>query len=271
MTQFDAFADLETRGWADETLARNYADRFARVSDMAIPGTVAAIPAGSRVLDLCCGHGSLTAALVAAGHEVVGADFSPAMLDNAGKAAPGASFVQADAQDLPFEDGRFDAVTCNFGIMHVPDQAKALAEIARVLKPGGTFAMSVWCRPDESAAFRIFFGSVQSHGDPDVVLPEAPDFHLFSDEEGARSMFAPAGLDFVRQEVLPCEWHLDEPGALCDIFADSAARGSFLMTGQRPEYRAAIRQAVVDGCAGFKDGPIWRVPMPALLSVAKAV
>ena len=74
------------------------------------------------------------------------------MLDFAA-AQPGAERViwrQADAQALPFADGSFDAVLCQFGVMFFPDRATAYREAKRVLKPGGRFLFSVWDRIEEN-------------------------------------------------------------------------------------------------------------------------
>jgi ubiquinone/menaquinone biosynthesis C-methylase UbiE len=69
------------------------------------------------------------------------------------------TFVHGDAQILPFQDNNFDIVISNFGICHVPDQPRALAEASRVLRSGGHFAMTVWCGPDVSPCFEILYGA----------------------------------------------------------------------------------------------------------------
>jgi SAM-dependent methyltransferase len=63
---------------------------------------------------------------------------------------PGVSFRQADAQSLPFEDGRFDAVVTQFGVMFFPDRIAAYREVRRVLEPGGAFLFNVWDRLDRN-------------------------------------------------------------------------------------------------------------------------
>lgn len=173
------FARLESEGWADRTTVENYAASFARATDIAIGPIVSASGAGpgTRVLDLCCGHGAGTEALLAAGADVTGLDFSPAMLRQARVRAPEADLREGDAQSMPFPDATFEAVVCGFGIMHIPDQPKALSEVHRVLRPDGKFVMTSWCGPERSPAFRIAFGSIQRHADPATSLPDAPDFY----------------------------------------------------------------------------------------------
>ena len=121
MTDTTGFAALERREWSDPNVARAYAQAFAKASDMVVPALVAAVRAGSgtRALDLCCGHGNVSAGLVGAGAEVTGVDFSPAMLEMARIAVPGARFVEGDAMALEFEDGTFDAVLSNGVLLHL--------------------------------------------------------------------------------------------------------------------------------------------------------
>ena len=103
-----------------------------------------------RLLEVACGTGISTEALWRAlgpGVEIVATDLNDAMLAYAEEkrgALGGVVFQQADAQSLPFGDDTFDTVVCQFGLMFFPDKAKAMAEFARVLRPGGTLAFTVW-------------------------------------------------------------------------------------------------------------------------------
>ena len=92
---------------------------------------------GERVLDAACGTGVVARyAAPRAGH-VVGADVNAGMLAVAARIAPQLEWVQADIAALPFEDGSFDLVLCQQALQFVPDHAAALAELRRVLAPGG--------------------------------------------------------------------------------------------------------------------------------------
>jgi demethylmenaquinone methyltransferase/2-methoxy-6-polyprenyl-1,4-benzoquinol methylase len=98
----------------------------------------AAVRAGDRVLDACCGTGDLAVAARKAGAgEVVGLDFSERMLERARRKAPELEWVQADVLKLPFEDASFDAAVVGFGVRNVEDLEAALRELRRVLRPGG--------------------------------------------------------------------------------------------------------------------------------------
>lgn len=270
MTEYAGFAELETAGWNDPQISKGYVEIFSSASDMAVAPVVAKVPDGSRVLDLCCGQGNTTSALLAAGHDVIGADFSPLMLAQARDRAPDAEFVEADAQNLPFDADSFEAVTCTFGLMHVPDQPRALSEIARVLRPGGRFVMTAWAGPAHSTAFAILYPSVMQNADPSVVMPDQPDFHRFADEATASNLLSAAGLALTSIEHVPCHWDMEDPGHLFDIFLRGAPRGGSLLSRQPEENRNAIRdameQAVRARCA---HGSGFRVEIPAALVVAQ--
>jgi SAM-dependent methyltransferase len=109
----------------------------------------------SRILEVAAGTGVVTRALAAMPTErlsLVATDLNQAMLDQAaavGTARP-VQWRQADAMALPFSDGEFDAVVCQFGVMFFPEKAKAFAEARRVLKSGGVFIFNVWDRISEN-------------------------------------------------------------------------------------------------------------------------
>ncbi|GLK86798.1 class I SAM-dependent methyltransferase [Ancylobacter defluvii] len=104
-----------------------------------------------RVLEIAAGTGAVTRALaerLPAQARIVATDLNPAMLETAARHGPDPRirWQQADAMALPFEDGVFDAVICQFGVMFLPDKAQGLREVRRVLVPGGTLMFNVWDR-----------------------------------------------------------------------------------------------------------------------------
>lgn len=109
----------------------------------------------SRVLEIASGTGVATRALASALPErvsIVATDLNQAMLDQAsaiGTRRP-VEWRQADAMQLPFADGTFDAVVCQFGAMFFPEKSRAFAQARRVLRPGGVFIFSVWDRIEEN-------------------------------------------------------------------------------------------------------------------------
>src|SRR5207244_1445838 len=105
---------------------------------------------GGSALDVACGSGKLTAELARiAGPtgRVVGLDFSPEMLAIARRQHPDIEFIEGDAQNLPFEDGSFDAVTIAFGLRNLADPVRGLDEMRRVLTQGGKAVVLEFVKP----------------------------------------------------------------------------------------------------------------------------
>jgi demethylmenaquinone methyltransferase/2-methoxy-6-polyprenyl-1,4-benzoquinol methylase len=105
---------------------------------------------GERVLDLAAGTGTSSAALTKSGAHVVATDFSAGMLAEGQRrlsSNPLIEWVQADAMALPFANAEFDAATISFGLRNVLDPQKALAEMFRVLKPGGRIVVTEFSHP----------------------------------------------------------------------------------------------------------------------------
>lgn len=123
---------------------------------------------GDSALDVCCGTGDLALELadrVAPGGNVVGCDFSEPMLDLARekartRGATGVRFEWADALSLPYDAGRFDAVTVGFGVRNLADVERGLREMARVLRPGGRLVVleiTQPTRPPLSTFYSLWF------------------------------------------------------------------------------------------------------------------
>lgn len=135
------FFDQAAAGWSD----RYAKDASFRRRLQAIQQTAAPmLTHGSEILDFGCGAGDLSALLALRGCRVTGADISPAMLEIARGRAAG-DFVRLDPEDptLPFPDGRFDGCIASSVLEYVPRPSATLAEIVRILRPGGRFLMTV--------------------------------------------------------------------------------------------------------------------------------
>ena len=152
--------------------------------------------APARVLEIAAGTGVVTRALAGmlpATSSIVATDLNQAMLDEA--AAVGTprpvEWRQADAQQLPFEAGAFDAVVCQFGVMFVADKVKAFAEARRVLASGGVFLFNVWDRLHENEFAAVIEQAVGTMfpGDPPRVLGRAP-YGYYDQETIARDLNA---------------------------------------------------------------------------------
>lgn len=102
---------------------------------------------GELILDLAAGTGASSLPYARAGARVIAGDISEGMLDVGRKRHPEIEFVYADALDLPFDDNTFDAVTITYGFRNVQNTQQALAEMFRVLKPGGRLLIAEFSTP----------------------------------------------------------------------------------------------------------------------------
>lgn len=269
MKNYKVFAERERTGWTNTGIVGAYVERFGPITDEVAQSLVAHASAkGKDALDLCCGQGALTAMLIEAGANVTGLDFSPEMLALAKTAAQGADLRQGDAAKLPFDDDSFDMVVCNFGMMHLPDQPKALAEICRVTRPDGRFIMATWASPEKSPAFGTVFGAIKTHADFSVAPPQ-PDLFAFARPEEAGAMMSTAGLEMVTHDTVTPAWELSAPEELFEIFLTATVGASMLIKGQHPEVIKAIGDQITSTVADkFAEGNGFRVPVAVAVITA---
>ena len=113
---------------------------------------------GERILDVAAGTGTSSAALARTGATVVALDFSAGMIEEGRRRHPELEFVEADAEKLPFGDDEFDAASISFGLRNVEHPKTALAEMYRVLKPGGRLVVCEFSKP-QRALFRTGYAA----------------------------------------------------------------------------------------------------------------
>jgi demethylmenaquinone methyltransferase/2-methoxy-6-polyprenyl-1,4-benzoquinol methylase len=167
---------------------------------------LAAIGPGDRVLDVATGTGDLALELVSRGAEVVACDFSEEMLTRARQKAPGVHFEWADALALPYGEDEFAAATVGFGARNFSDLHRGLAEMARVVRPGGrvvVLEITTPQRPPLSTFFRLWFDRVVPRlgrlaGDPDAYSYLPASVRRFPGPEGLAGAMTAAGLQRVR-------------------------------------------------------------------------
>ena len=115
--------------------------------------------AGEQILDLAAGTGTSSAAFARSGAHVIAADFSTGMIAVGRKKHPQIEFVEADAMNLPFRDSQFDVVTISFGLRNVEKPHVALAEMYRVLAPGGRLVICEFSKPPRAlirASYNVY-------------------------------------------------------------------------------------------------------------------
>jgi ubiquinone/menaquinone biosynthesis C-methylase UbiE len=176
-----------------------------------------------RILETAAGTGIVTEALVAAlpEAELAATDLNQAMLDVAARrvTSPRVSFRAADAQALPFDDGEFDLVVCQFGVMFFPDRVLAYREAKRVLRPGGHFLFNAWDRLEENPGSKAVADSVASlfPGDPPGFLERTP--FGYHDQARIEQDLRAAGFREVEMETVrkrgPVETAREAAAGLC--------------------------------------------------------
>ncbi|MEV0386105.1 class I SAM-dependent methyltransferase [Nonomuraea sp. NPDC050643] len=184
------------------TNAEAYDRGFAHLSSHTVAPllAVARDNLAPRLLDVGCGTGVVTAAALALGAEVTAVDADPVMLELTARRHPYATIRQATLPELPFDTGHFDAIAGNFVINHVPDTAAALAELHRVLRPGGTLALT-WWKSDEMTATSVFTEAIAAAEIPYEPPPRpftAHDTPQRFTELLTRAGFSDAAVDTVR-------------------------------------------------------------------------
>ncbi|MFT3839674.1 MAG: class I SAM-dependent methyltransferase [Myxococcaceae bacterium] len=156
-----------------------------------------------QLLEVAAGTGALTRVLTDAlpDTEITATDLNQAMIDVASKRGTSrpVTWKQADAQALPFADGSFDVVVCNFGVMFLPDRVKAFREVGRVLRGGGYYVFTVWDRvetfPIEEEVDKVL---VKLMGKPESFLRRVP--HGSHDPEPLKKDLKAAGFYSVKVE-----------------------------------------------------------------------
>jgi demethylmenaquinone methyltransferase/2-methoxy-6-polyprenyl-1,4-benzoquinol methylase len=170
-------------------------------------------PAGARVLDVATGTGLVASELVRRGYRVTGVDQSAGMLATAREElGESVELLEARAEALPFPDGSFDALTFTYLLRYVDDPAATLAELARVVRPGGTVAMlefglprggwrplwELWVRVGLPTAGRLISPAWRDAGR--ILGPSIRGFHARHPD--LEPMWRAAGIEDVRTQRL---------------------------------------------------------------------
>lgn len=263
-----AFRDFEQAGW--ERAAPAYARHWDALTTRTVPLALErlAIRRGTRLLDVACGTGRAAALALARGAIVTGVDFSPRMLSRARRRAVGARFQRAEADALPFPDGAFDAALCNFGLLHFAQPGEVLAEMARVLAPGGLLAATVWAPPDRMRLVGIMRESVRAAATAPDSAPPGPDFFQYADPDRFRAALMAVGLTEVTVEPVPLVCRLPDLESFWAMVADGTVRTAALLHAQPPDTLAAIRERVSEALTPYRDpsGAGYLIPADALLA-----
>jgi len=201
----------------------------------------------ARVLELAAGTGVLARELVARlpEAEVTATDLNGAMVALGRERAPGATWREADALALPFDDREFDAVACQFGAMFFPDKRAAFAECRRALAPAGALLLNTWGTLDTHdfqdavvAGLRRVFPD-----DPPTFLEALP--HGYADPDAVTADLVAAGLRPVAVEQVTLEGRTPSAAAITEGYcAGTPLRGEVEARGDLATVTAAVAREV---------------------------
>jgi SAM-dependent methyltransferase len=226
------------------------------------------ISSGDEVLDVAAGNGNCAIAAARTGARVVASDLTPALVQT-GQARTKAEgleveWAQADVEDLPFEDGRFDVVTSVFGAIFAPRPELAASQMFRVLKPGGVVGMANWTLASFS---KQMMDVVSKYSPPPPVALPSP--FLWGQEQTIRSLFEGTATQ-IQLDRRVLSWEFDSFEAMRSVFE---SHGGAVMAKQvlPPEvYEAQARE--LEALVGkLSEGTGCRVVLPNeyLLVVAR--
>lgn len=159
----------------------------------------ARLRAGQAVLDVACGTGAVARVardVVGPEGRVVGVDLNPAMLEVARNARPELEWVPGDAENLPFRDAEFDVALCQSALFFFADPGRALAEMARVVLPGGVVAVQTYAPLAEQPAYGPFVELVARHAGPEARVLLGT-YWSQGDVDGLLRLAAGAGLSLL--------------------------------------------------------------------------
>ncbi|MFQ5790795.1 MAG: class I SAM-dependent methyltransferase, partial [Acidobacteriota bacterium] len=200
----DVVTQYERETWS--RCAESYLDTFAALTGETVPLLLEAaeVRSGRHVLEIGSGPGHVADALAQAGADVTGVDFSAQMVEVARRRYPHITFQEANAEQLPFDASRFDAVVSNFVVHHLARPEVVFKEICRVLKPRARFAFVVWGAPEDQSSIGAFFAAVQAHHNVDE-LPHGPLFGV-TDRSVYEPMLTAGGLADCRLDTHEVIW-----------------------------------------------------------------
>jgi ubiquinone/menaquinone biosynthesis C-methylase UbiE len=227
-------------------------------------------------LDIASGTGEpgLTIARLAPRGRVVLTDLSAEMLDVAARRAEaqGISNIETQvcsADDLPFADATFDSVSVRFGFMFFPDMAKASAEFARVLKPGGRLGASVWINPDDNPWTSILMQAIATEWAVPAPDPDAPNMYRCAAPRQISSLYEAAGLEDVVEFDVAIELVTDSPEEYWDMMSEHVSLAQAALRQVDDAARERVRAEAIAKVRVFEQDGVVRVPGAARCIVGR--
>jgi SAM-dependent methyltransferase len=232
---------------------------------------------GNTVLELAAGLGDTGfQAAVALGRRgrLITTDFSPAMLDAARRRGEelgvrNATYEVMDAERLSLEAASVDGVLCRFGYMLMTDQAKALTETRRVLRPGGRVSLACWGAPERNPFFGLIGMSLGQRGHiPPFEPPPAPGAFSMASPERTTALLEGAGFTDVRTEEVPVRFSVPDADGYMSLIADTAGPVALALRLLPAPQWAAVKADIEGAFPQFAVADRFELPGLALCAVA---
>jgi len=225
------------------------------------------IAADQRHLDIAAGTGEpgVSIAKLSPSGSVMLTDLAPEMLEIATRRARAQGIANIEtkvcsADDLPFDDATFDSVSVRFGYMFFPDMAKATAEFARVLKPGGRLCSSVWVKPEENAWTAVAMQAVATEAVVAPPDPDAPNMFRCAAPGYISALYEGAGLRDIAEWDVDLELVTRSPEQYWEMMSEHVSLVAMALEQVDAPARERIRANVIAQVSAFEKGGMVRVP-----------
>ncbi len=260
-------------------LARDAAERYEKILVPAILGPAARslvewsdLREGEAVVDIGCGTGAaarFAAEKVGASGRVAGVDVNAGMIAVAQSLAPvpGAmiEWVECTAYQLPFTQAEFDVALCAQTLQFLEDRPRGLAEMYRILKPGGRVVVSLWCDLRESPYFHVLVQAVTKHIGAETAAGLRAAFGL-SDSEAIRALLTGAGFNNMQLTVKELDLELPKPRDFVPRHVSATPMSTGFHTASE-EARQAVVDDVSEQLAPYETDQGIRVPFRTHLAM----
>lgn len=263
---YQAFVAFEKSAWVE--MSTHYDSIAGQMTRQAVSPILDAvgIRVGLTMLDVATGPGYVAAAAAGRGAKPVGVDFSPEMIAGARRMFPDLELEQGDAENLRYRDASFDAAACAFGMLHFPRPGKALAEMRRVVRPGGKVVYTIWSTPTKDHLFGTIREIVLKHADLSLAtVPSGPGAFMLSDPLVSTALMDAAGLTEIDVEEMPCYFDVRTPQDILGFLNHCSPRVLPVFRAQTEETRGHIEQALVNEGTKVMAVAGSRLPCPILL------
>lgn len=218
-------------------------------------------------LDIACGTGEpgLSIAILAPQGHVVLTDLAPEMLEIAKRRACARGIsnfetLACSADDLPFDNAKFDSVSVRFGYMFFPDMAKATQEFLRVLKPGGRLCSSVWTKPEENPWTTILMDAVATEVEIPPTDPGKPNMFRCAAPSYVSALYQKAGFIEVVEWEVEVKLVMRSPIQYWELMSERVSLAVAALRLVDMPARERIQDLVINAASAFEEGGKVRIP-----------